>query len=105
MKIYFVILWDKSGVIYIYIVRIDGIKFMFVFCDFKVIFGVIVLFFNFGFISFIQKMLYLRDDFDVKDEKKGGIFSLFFCFIKEKIGKSKSGKFKRKLKFLEQRKC
>lgn len=53
MKIYFVILWDKSGVIYIYIVRIDGIKFMFVFCDFKVIFGVIVLFFNFGFISFI----------------------------------------------------
>lgn len=104
MKTYLVTLRDKSGATYTYTVRTDGTKSMPVLCDSKVTLGATASLPNLGLTSPIQKMLYSRDDLDVKDEKKGGIFSSFFRFIKEKTGKSKGGKSKRKPKSLEQRK-
>jgi hypothetical protein len=104
MKTYLVTLRDKSGATYTYTVRTDGTKSMPVLCDSKVTLGATASLPNLGLTSPIQKMLYSRDDLDVKDEKKGGIFSSFFRFIKEKTGKSKGGKSKRKPKTLEQRK-
>lgn len=104
MKTYLVTLRDKSGATYTYTVRTDGTKSMPVLCDSKVTLGATASLPNLGLTSPIQKMLYSRDDLDVKDEKKGGIFSSFLRFIKEKTGKSKSGKSKRKPKSLEQRK-
>ncbi|XP_056022265.1 uncharacterized protein LOC125673815 [Ostrea edulis] len=103
-KTYLVTLRDKSGATYTYTVRTDGTKSMPVLCDSKITLGATASLPNLGLTSPIQKMLYSRDDLDVKDEKKGGIFSSFFRFIKEKTGKSKGGKSKRKPKTLDQRK-
>uniref|UniRef100_A0A8W8KCI5 Uncharacterized protein n=1 Tax=Magallana gigas TaxID=29159 RepID=A0A8W8KCI5_MAGGI len=71
MKTYLVTLRDKSGATYTYTVRTDGTKSMPVLCDSKVTLGATASLPNLGLTSPIQKMLYSRDDLDVKDEKKG----------------------------------
>lgn len=102
MKTYLVTLKDRSGATYTYTIRTDGTTSMPTLCESKL--GATASLPNLGLTSPIQRMLYSRDDLDVKDEKKGGIFSSVIKFFKQKTGKSKSGKSKRKPKTLEQRK-
>jgi len=107
-KTYQVTLKDKNGFTYRYIVKTDGTKSMPVLCD-SVISGL-------GStdslptigLSSPKRVLNssMNLPFDSKDdgEKKEGIFSSLFRFLKEKTGKSKGGKSKRKTKPQPQRK-
>ncbi|KAK3104983.1 hypothetical protein FSP39_014661 [Pinctada imbricata] len=109
IKTYQVTLRDRSGKTYTYIVRSDATKSMPVLCNTLANnIGCTTSLPNLGLTSPVKKMLYSRDDLDCKDDrdndKKEGIFSAFFRFLREKTGKSKGGKSKRKPKPQLQRK-
>lgn len=105
-KTYQVTLKDKSGKTYTCIVKTDGTQSLPVLCENMIgKLGSTDSLPNIGLASPKMKCFDLKDlRNQVESEKKHGIFSSIVNFLKEKTGKSKSGKSKRKAKPLEQRK-
>lgn len=105
-KTYQVTLKDKSGNTYTCIVKTDGTQSLPVLCENMIgKLGSTDSLPNIGLASPKMKCFDLKDlRNQVESEKKHGIFSSIVNFLKEKTGKSKSGKSKRKAKSLEQRK-
>lgn len=105
-KTYQITLKDKHGKTFTYIVKTDGTKSLPNLCENMIgKLGSTDSLPNIGLSSPKRKsfdLMELRNQ--VENEKKQGLFSSFLNFLKEKTGKSKSGKSKRKSKPLEQRK-
>lgn len=105
-KTYQITLKDKHGKTFTYIVKTDGTKSLPNLCENMIgKLGSTDSLPNIGLNSPKRRSFDLMDlRNQVENEKKQGLFTSFLNFLKEKTGKSKTGKSKRKSKPLEQRK-